>query len=66
MLNSLIYSNRATPYRAKSGLVLRPVYVIRTTSLNGNNVAGNGHSGKHSLHQRPENFHGTRGTKTSA
>jgi hypothetical protein len=29
-------------------------------------VAANGHSGKHSLHQRPENFHGTRGTKTSA
>ena len=28
MLNSLIYSNRATPYRAQSGLVLRPTPVI--------------------------------------
>ena len=26
MLNSLIYSNRATPYRAKSGLVQWPVF----------------------------------------
>ena len=28
MLNSLIYSNRATPYRAKSGLVQRPQHDI--------------------------------------
>jgi len=33
MLNSLIYSNRATPYRAKSGLVQRPTSAIRRTAI---------------------------------
>jgi hypothetical protein len=34
MLNSLIYSNRATPYRAKSGLVLRPKGEVQQIDLN--------------------------------
>jgi hypothetical protein len=39
MLNSLIYSNRATPYRAKSGLVHRPFPVFPVKTLNDNYVA---------------------------
>ena len=35
MLNSLIYSNRATPYRAKSGLVHRPVSDVQSAENTG-------------------------------
>ena len=33
------HSNRATPYRAKSGLVRRPTSAIQAKLLNGNNAA---------------------------